>query len=327
MYCCSALLCVLLLLQGCTTSQSENLSQTPASTAGAFKVAILLPGAIDDLSWSQSGYTGLVQIQQELGAEVSYQTNVTETNAAQVFKEYAEQGFDLVIGHGSQYYASAEEIAQQFPRTKFAVVGDFPGNNRNLGAVSFRNGETGYLIGVVAALKSKSNKIAYIGGMENQSQQEAAKLVQRGAASINPDAVVSVQWVGSWTDSAKAADLAQKQLQAGADVLIQNADSAGIAVFEAAEQAGVFAIGWAEDQNALAPRTIVTSAIQRVPVLLLNVATLVRRGRWEGKQYTFGMKEGALDIAPFYGLLTKDEEQRVRQIQQDIVTTKIDVFR
>jgi basic membrane protein A len=71
----------------------------------------------------------------------------------------------------------------------------------------------------------------------------------------------------------------------------------------------------------------VTSAIQRVPVLLLNVATLVRRGRWEGKQYTFGMKEGALDIAPFYGLLTKDEEQRVRQIQQDIVTTKIDVFR
>ncbi len=210
----------LLLLQACTASQQRNPNLIPATTVGAFKVAMLLPGSTDDLSWSQAGYTGLVQIQQELGAEISYQAHVAETDAARVFQQYAEQGFDLVIGHGSQYYPSSEEVARQFPRTKFAVVGDFPGNNRNLGAVSFRNGETGYLVGVVAALKSKTNKIAYIGGVNNQPQQEAARLVQRGATSINANVKVTVHWVGSWTDSTKAGALAQEQLRMGADVLI-----------------------------------------------------------------------------------------------------------
>ncbi len=287
---------------------------------------MLLPGAIDDASWSQSGYEGLRQIERDLSAQIVYEVNITDTESAERFRAYAEQGYDLIIGHGNQFYQSAEVIAAEFPRTKFVVVGNFPGNNRNLGTVSFRDGETGYLVGVVAALKTKTQCIAYIGGVENAAQLEAAALVERGAQSIRPTSSLRVLWLNSWTDEAKAAEVTKQQIDSGCDVIIQNADAAGRGVFRAAEQAGAYTIGWAQDQHELAPNTVLTSAIQRVPVLLVNAATLVRRGRWEGKRYAFGLREGALDLAPFRGLLSQDEVRIVQQVREDIMTGKINTL-
>lgn len=303
-------------------------SSTPAATPpiSAFKVALLLPGPIDDASWSQAGYAGLLDIERELGAQTAYRASLIDAEIEGAFRAYAEQGFDLVIGHGSQFYPAAEAVAGSFPRTKFAVVGNFPGNNRNLGTVSFRDGENSYLAGVVAALKSKTGRIAYIGGVENDAQREATTLIERGARAINPNATLSVSWVQSWTDQVTAEQLAAAQVTDGADVLIQNADSAGKGVFAAAQRAGVYAIGWAQDQHHLARGTVLTSAIQRVPVLLLKAASLVRLGRWEGKRYAFGLRDGALELAPFYGLLTPQEEAIVRQMRDDILAGKINTL-
>lgn len=316
----------LLLLMLSVAACADNAASPPVPGAGALKVALLLPGAIDDASWSQAGYEGLQQIEREFGAQVAYRASVPEAEIEQGLRAYAEQGYDLVIGHGSQFYPGAEVIAPDFPRTKFAVVGDFPGNNRNLGTVSFRNGENSYLVGVVAALKSKTGLIAYIGGVENDGQREAAALIARGAKAINSDATLAISWVQSWTDQATAQQLAETQIAAGADVLIQNADTAGKGVFAAAQEAGVYAIGWTQDQYDLARGTVLTSAIQRVPVLLVKAASLVRRGRWEGKRYAFGLRDGALELAPFYGLLSPQEEATVQQIRQDILTGRINTF-
>lgn len=316
------LLLTMLSIVGCTSSAPAP----AAATTSAFKVALLLPGPIDDASWSQAGYSGLQDIQRELGAQVAYRASVPEAEIAAIFRSYAEQGFDLVIGHGSQFYGAAEIVARDFPRTKFAVVGNFPGNNRNLGTVSFRDGENSYLVGVVAALKSTTGRIAYIGGVENDAQREAATLIERGAQTINPQATLSISWVASWTDQAAAERVADAHIADGTDVLIQNADSAGKGVFTAAQRAGVYAIGWAQDQHHLAQGTVLTSAIQHVPVLLLQAANLVRLGRWEGKRYAFGLRDGALELAPFYGLLTPQEEATVQQMRDDILTGKINTL-
>jgi len=316
------LLAALLALAACAAPSSPRPAAAPQSTR-PFKVALLLPGQPDDRSWSQSGYEGLQLIERELGAEVAFKAGVADADAGAALADFAQQQFDLVIAHGAQFYAAAEAVAPAFPRVKFAVVGTFPGNNRNLGAVSFRNGENAYLVGMVAAMKSRSGRVAYIGGVENAGQQEALAAVEQGARAVRPDIVVERFWVGSWSDEARAGELARAALNGGADLLIQNADKAGVAVFREAEQAGAFAIGWAQDQHELAPRTILTSAIQHVPVVLLEAASLAQRGRWEGKLYRFGLQEGALDLAPSYGLLSDEELARIAQAREAIVAGQI----
>jgi basic membrane lipoprotein Med (substrate-binding protein (PBP1-ABC) superfamily) len=301
---------------------------TPTTVPSAFKVAMIVPGPIDDQSWSQSGYEGLQLIEKELGAEVAYTANsdgMSEAEVELIFREYAKEGYNFIIGHGGEYIEAAEVMAEEFPRTNFAVVAGYPGNNKNLGALSFREGEMAYLVGVVAALKTQTNKVAYIGGEPYMHMQNQADLFERGAKATNPLVVVTVEWVESWTDEEKTRQISEAETMAGVDVLSLNVDKASQAGFEVAEGAGIYAIGWTSDQHELAPNTILTSAIQRVPVLLLEGATLVQLDRWEGKQYKFGLREGAQELAPFYGLLTPEEEERVKAVKEDILTGKIEV--
>jgi basic membrane protein A and related proteins len=312
----SVTLSFVLALSGCVPRSSA--APTPVD-ADPFTVAMVLPGPINDRSWNQSGYEGLQQIERELGAQIVYRAEVPEGEFAAAFRRFAAEGSDLVIGHGNQF-------AAEYPGTKFAIMGSSPGNNINFGAIDLRHDETGYLIGVVAALKTTTNKVAYIGGQENESQRIAIAGLLRGARATNPAVELDVRWIDSWSDAERGRALAREAVQSGADVLIQNADSAGLAVLEEARALNVLAIGWAQDQHAVAPGTVVTSALQRTPTALLYVASLVRRGRWEGKQYRLGISEGALDLAPFRGALSAEQEQLVQQTRDAIVTGKIQTY-
>lgn len=314
----------ILALASCNSGSAAS-SDTAQAASGSFKVALLLPGEINDKGWSQAGYEGLKLIEKELGAEVVYTANAPEAEAEKIFRQYAEEGYDFIIGHGGEYVPAAEVVADEFPRTKFAVMTSYEGNNKNLGALSFRQGEVGYLMGVVAALKTKTNKIAYIGADSYPHMQEKATLFERGAKATNPAIEVSVEWVGSWTDQEKAREIALALGEKGTDVMVADADTAGLAVHEVAKSEGLYSMGWALDQHELSPETILTSAVQQIPVLMVEGATLVQQGRWEGKQYKFGMQEKAQDLAPFYGLLTAEEEARVAAIKEDILLGKIDV--
>jgi len=293
--------------------------------AAAFRVAIVLPGPHDDHEWSQGGYEGLELIRRELGATVAYAENVSNAGFTTAASGFAAEGFTFVIGHGAEYAEAAEEVANRFPRTKFAVIALSPGNNRNLGAIRFREGEIGYLTGAAAALRTKTKKVAYIAGVKFAHLEEQAALFERGAKAFDPSIVVATEWLGSWTDVAKARHTARGLIERGFDVLSINADKAGLSGIDEAEKAGVFAIGWNLDQHEVAPRTVVTSGVQRVPVLLLEGARLVRLGRWEGKQYRFGLREAAQDLAPFHGLLDDDQAARIARAREQILTGELDV--
>lgn len=301
-------------------------SATP--NAAEFKVAMLLPGMVDDGGWNQAGYQGLKHIEKELGAQVAYTENSQETpvKTRQILRQYAEAGFDFIILHGGYDTAPLLEVAEAFPRTKFALMGGFEGNNKNFGALSFRAGEISYLAGVAAALKSKSEKIAYIGGMPIPNLKESSVLFERGARSINPEVEVSIRWLGSWNDKKKAENMAGELIEAGADILLGNADLASLGVIDAAKKAGVYAIGVARDQHERAPGTVLTSMEFYIGKLLVKGALLVQQGRWEGTQYKFGLREQVHRLSPFYGLLTPDEEKIVTTVQNDILTGKIDVL-
>lgn len=310
---------------------SCNISPIAPELAGTadLKVAIVLPRSADDGSWSQSGYEGLQLIAKELKAQVAYTDKMEvppRKDFQQVFRQYAADGYDFIIGHGGQFQSALEAVAKEFPQTKFAMVGGYSGNNNNLGALGFRADEMGYIMGVVAALKTQTHKVGMIGGLRVADVVDVAKLFERGAKANDPNIQVFINWTNSWTDSEKASQAAEEMVRAGVDTILAYLNETNRAVFAVAAAAGARAIGYPKDQYHLAPDTIITSAIYRISNILLQGAILMRQGRWEGKQYRFGMQEGALDIAPFRGALTPAEEAIVNGVKQDILMGKIDLI-
>jgi basic membrane protein A len=296
-------------------------------TAEAFRVAIILPRSIDTDEWTKAGYDGLMLIRKALGAETSYRENVPDADFEKAYEDYAAQGFDFIIGHGGQFIPAAEKAAARFPRTSFAVVALYGGNNTNLGGISMREGEMGYLLGVVAATKTRTKRVAFLGGAQNPSNKEITDSFRRGVLAADPSIRLRVDWVGDFTDSARAEALAREQISAGVDVILVLAGQAGDEVHSLAEKAGVFTLGWISDMSRLAPKAVVTSNVQDVPEMLLRGATLAKLGRWEGKQYRFGMAEGVQGLAPFNGLLSKQEELRIDSARNDILSGKLDTAR
>lgn len=324
---------VTLLLTACSYVKHKPESIFRNTTAGAFKVAIILPGPIDDESWNQSGYTGLKLIQKQLGAEIAYTANVTTNNAEAIIRQYAQKEFDFIIIHGGNYVKASEIVAKEFPRSKFAIVGSYGGNNSNLGALAFRSNEVGYLAGVIAALKTQTHKIAFIGGEPLLITKEQAILLERGIKNTNPNINVSINWVNSWRDPDTAKSIAQAQIAQGVDILVTDADFGNLGAIQAAashKSVGVitwmYAIAGDEDKYQLFANNIITRVVQQVPQLLLEGATLAQQGRWEGKQYKFGFLEGSQELTSFNSSLTPKQTELVKSIKQDIITGKIDVF-
>ncbi|CAN2041847.1 basic membrane protein A and related proteins [Candidatus Magnetomoraceae bacterium gMMP-15] len=291
----------------------------------SFKTALLLPREVDADGWTRSGYAGLLLIEKQLQAEIAYSENLPESEFEQVFRKYAQDGFDFIIGHGGQFVSAAEVVAKEFLRTKFAITSKYAGNNSNLGALSLREGELGYLAGVVAAVKTKKQKIGYIGGVRYKSGEEVITLFERGVKHINPNITIFKDWNKSWTDQEGAVQLARKQIRAGVDILAVNAGKAGLAIHPLAEKAGIYTLGWIEDQQHLAPKAVITSLMQDISRLLLQGATLARKGLWEGKQYRFGLREGVQYLAPFRGMLSPDQKKQVQAVVDDIILRKIDL--
>ncbi|MCP4402551.1 MAG: BMP family ABC transporter substrate-binding protein [bacterium] len=322
---CAALLLLGLFRGSASEPRTAFAENVPANRRQVFKVALLLPRAVDADGWTRAGYTGLKLIEEKLHAEIAYTESVPEDKFEDVFRQYAQEGSDFIIGHGGQFIPAAEVVAEEFPRTKFAVTSKYAGNNKNFGALSTRSTETGYLTGVVAAIKTTTKQIAYIGGQPHESAQEMMLSFERGVHAIDPTIEVSPEWVGNWSDEARAIQLAQKQIEAGADVLAVNVGKAGLAVHPLAEQVGVYTIGWIEDQYELAPKAVLTSFVQDYSIVLLRGAELAHAGRWEGKLYRFGLREGVQSLAPFRGMLSPGQETQVLVIQDDIIRGTIDL--
>ncbi|HEY9862967.1 MAG TPA: BMP family protein, partial [Candidatus Obscuribacterales bacterium] len=320
------LLGIITLVMIVSCSQWNQEQVTTSDSQSQFKVASIFSGSIKDGSWSQANYEGLKLIEKQYSAEITYTENVTETDGETLIRDYAQQGYNLIIGHSGGYIQAMEKVAKEFPEIKFALVTSYSGNNKNLGAVAFRSGEVGYLTGALAAIKTKTNKVGYMVGNDYPVYQEEAELFRRGATATKPNIEVYTHFLQTWTDAEKGNQVALDWLEKKVDVIAINADEAGIEALKlASEKPEVYGIGWTKDQYNLVPGKILTSVLQNIPELVLKIATLVLQGRWEGKQYKYGLREKIYDFAPFRGTLTEEEEAKFNQIKQEVVTGKIDI--
>lgn len=230
------------------------------------RVAIVMPSATTDLAWSQAIYDSLVAVQTEMGGEEAMEIAFTEgmfnvADAAAALRDYAADGYDLVMAHGTQFGSSLFEIAPDFPDTAFAYgtsrdVGEAEGLT-NIFAYDAQADEGGFINGVIAAGLTESGVIGVVGPVEAGDAKLYIDGFTNGVKAVNPDIEVLIAYTGSFGDTALAAETANTHIAAGADVLTGSAQQVVGAIGVAAE-AGIPWIGTQQDQSPQADIVVAT---------------------------------------------------------------------
>jgi basic membrane lipoprotein Med (substrate-binding protein (PBP1-ABC) superfamily) len=259
-----------------------------------FKVALLTPGPISDQAWNGQAYRGLEAIRDSLGASISHIQTRTPASFEENFREYGRQAYDLVIGHGFEYKDAAERIGPSFPGTVFVVTSSEV-SGPNVAGIRFGFAQPSFLAGIAAAGASKTGIIGAIGGTELPPVREGFDAYAAGARSVNPAIDVLTSYVGNWDDVSAGREQALAQMSRGADVIYQNADAAGLGVFQAARERGrALVIGSNADQNAVVPNVVLGSAVIDLPRAFLTIARAVQTRTPLPGVFSLGAEVGAV---------------------------------
>ncbi len=318
-----------LLLAGCGGSKQaeDNKDNASAPQKDKLKVAALLPGTINDQGWNATAYRGLKLIEEKFGAEIAYTEKVAQSDMEENFRGYASQGFDIVIGHGFEFGDAAKKVAPEFPDVKFIVTSTNIHQEPNLASLNTDNYEQGFLQGVVAGLITKTGKVGAVGGMEIPPIADSLRGFEKGAKYVNQNVEVLSAFTGDFEDAAKAKETALAMIEKGADVIMADADQAGIGAIEAAKEKGVLAIGANGDQNSLAPDTVVTSGFDDLAFAMEILVNDIVNGKFEPKFYDLGVAEGAVYLAPYHSFEDKLDQavkDKIQQIFEDMKSNKLD---
>ncbi len=241
---------------------------TPAP-AKAFRVAVVMPSAVNDLAFSQSMYDSLVAVQKDMGGkdkfDFAYSDNMFNVpDAAAALRDYASKGYDLIIAHGSQYGASLADIAPDFKNTAFAwgtAVDTFESKGvKNISAYTVASDQGGYVEGVIAAKLSKSGTVGAIGPVPAGDGKLTIDGFVAGAKATNPNIKAQTQFTNDFSNAALMSQAAQTMVAAGADVLT-GTSQAVVGAIAVAKDKNVLWFGNQSAQTSLAPKVVVANQV------------------------------------------------------------------
>lgn len=316
-----------LLLTGCSndSGSTNTASNTSAGTTtnSDFKVALITPGPVNDSGWSALAYDGLQGIKQEMGAEVANQV-AGGNDIKEAMRSYAQKGYKLVFGHGYEYNEPGVEVAKDFPDTVF-VSSSGDKTAKNAGAIRFYLEQSFYLAGVLAGKASKSGVVGMVGGPDVPSIKSTFKAFKAGAESVNPKIQVLEVFTGSNDDVAKAKQAAEQMIGKKADFLIHQANAGAQGVFNACKEGKVWAFGANANQNDNESGVVIGSAVVVGKPAFLEVAKIVKEGKFDGNVIQLGMDKGAIDFVfndKLKSQLPADAVAKLEEVKKDIVSGK-----
>lgn len=266
--------------------------EAAAPSADAVRVALILPGRADDVSWNQAAFDGMNRAVENAGVPVDL-TVVEQVydpvDIEPALRDYAQQGYDLVVGHGFQFQEPIIKVAPEFPDVNFAIGTGFK-MDKNVGVYDVKLEQGGYLMGIMAASLSESNIVGAVGGVDVSEIHRGHAAFTMGAQSVKPDIKVLNNFVGDFNDLAGAKEAALSQIKAGADALWQTGDGVGIAVIGACKEQNTTCMGNVADQNSLAPENVMASFVYDWSAVYVQMIQ-------ETAQKTFGNKYYWIEFA------------------------------
>ena len=299
--------------------------------AKKIRIAMLMASTIDDMAWSQSMYDGLKAVQKEFGADklefVTSERMGNPVDAGAAIRQYADQGFDIILAHGAQYQSVLMELAADFPKTSFAYGTGFT-TAPNIFAYDPQAQEGAYLLGMIAALMSKSGIVGIVGPVESGDAIKYNYGFQQGVAAANPKVKVRIAYTGSFGDIVGAGELAKVHMDAKADILTGSAQQAVGAARAVAERSGVYWMSTDMDQSSLAPDHVLAAQVYHWETVIKSIIDYRAKGIVGGKHLTLTFADGTLELRynpKLVGRIPKSVIDSVEKAKQDIISGKLKV--
>ncbi len=293
------------------------------------KVGMAVPGAKTDGGWSQVAYTGLLMIEEELGAKISINENTQPADYERILRDYAKDGNDVVIGHGFEFSDAALTVGKEFPNTIFIVTSSDATNNKNVGSISNFYEQAGFLKGAFAALMSKSNIVGGIGGLNIPPIANDVKGFEAGAKYINPNIKVLTAIIGS-DDVNKAKEQALTFASQGADILMGNANAASQGVYLAAEENGLYSIASIFAEYDKFDKTLISCAPADMSKAIFQTVETIKDGKYKAGFELMGVKQEIIDFtySPVLGSKVPDEvKSKMNDIKEKLASGELDVMK
>jgi basic membrane protein A and related proteins len=284
-----------------------------------------------DKSFNEAAYNGAERFKKETGIAYREFEVTAEAQREQALRNMARRGSPIIVGIGFSQASGMEKVAKEFPNLKFAIVDavvDLP----NVQSIVFKEHEGSFLVGMAAAMASKTGKIGFVGGMDIPLIRKFALGYEEGAKYVNPRIEVFQNMTGTtpaaWNDPTRGGELARSQFDRGVDVVYAAAGGTGLGVLQAAKDKGRLAIGVDSNQDHIHPGSILTSMVKRVDLAVYDAFKTAKEGTWRAGVRILGVAEGGVGYSlDEYNrsLITPEMERRLAQARADIVAGKIKV--
>jgi basic membrane protein A and related proteins len=303
----------------------------PASAQEFAPAVVFDMGGKFDKSFNEAAYVGAERFKKETNIAYREFEVTAEAQREQALRNMARRGSSIIIGIGFSQASGMEKVAKEFPNLKFAIVDavvDLP----NVQSIVFKEHEGSFLVGMAAAMASKTGKVGFVGGMDIPLIRRFALGYEEGAKYVNPKIEVFQNMTGTtpaaWNDPTRGGELARSQFDRGADVVYAAAGATGLGVLQAAKDKGRLAIGVDSNQDHIHPGTILTSMIKRVDLAVYETFKAAKEGSWKSGVRSLGVAEGGVGYSIDQynrALITADMEKRLQQARAEIVAGKIKV--
>ena len=284
-----------------------------------------------DKSFNEGVYEGMERFEADTGIEYTEFEIQNDSQREQAMRRFARDGKSPILAVGFSQAAALEKVAEEFPDTEFAIIDsvvDLP----NVQSIVFKEHEGSYLVGMMAAMKSESGAVGFVGGMDIPLIRKFLCGYAEGAKAANPDITIYQNMTGTtgaaWNDPVRGGELATSQIEQGADVIYHAAGGTGIGVLQAAADAGAYGIGVDSNQNALQPGSVLTSMLKRVDNAAYQTFTDAMEGSWEPGITVLGLAEDGVGYAEDENnadLLTEEMKTAVEEAKAAIVAGDVEV--
>jgi basic membrane protein A len=303
-----------------------------AALAAPIKPAVVYAmGGKHDKSFSEALSNGVEKFKAESHVAVVDFEVSNESQFEQAYRHFAQHGFDPMIGVSFSQADAVTKVARAFPKLHFTLI-DGAVKLPNVQSVQFREEQGSFLVGVLAAMASKSHKVGFVGGMDIPLIRRFACGYAQGVKYADPRATLIQNMVGTtpdaWTNPGRGGELAKGQFDRGVDVVFAAAGQSGLGVLQAAADGHKYAIGVDSNQDYLHPGTMLTSMVKRVDLTAYDALKAAQAGSWKPGVSVLGLKEGGVDYAYDQynkALITPAMKAKADQAKADIISGKIQV--
>ncbi len=306
-------------LSGCS-----QLNQQTNSRQSILNIGMLLgSGGLGDRSFNDSAYTGLLEAQKKYNIRFETVDSGSKESNLQALRFFAQNKYDLIMAVGFEHLEAIQTVAKEFPDIRFGAI-DFELEADNVASISYREQEGDFLMGVLAAMLTKTKQVAVISGTDIPAIRRIMSGFKQGVAYQDGSVQVYADLTGTFSDPEAGLKLALTRYNGGVDVIHNAASRTGLGIIQAAQQTGMLTTGTSGDQRYLAPGNVVGNRPKRVDTAVMLLIDEVKNGNFQTGVRSLGLKENGLALGPFdEAIVNRAMLDRLEDLKAKIINGQI----